>query len=220
MPATAESQAYGSLVAVEPAFAPVLERVGPVDPFHWPALDALGGRFAPLVFHITGQQISAVAAQDIFNRLVEHVSGVVDAEHVARVSTEDLRALGFSQGKANYLLALAAAQLEGTIDLDEIDDLPDDEVFDQLTALPGIGPWTAQTFLIFQLHRPDVFPSADVALRHGIQRLWGLDSAPTVKEATTRSEPWSPYRTYAAALLWHLMELPLDNAEAAVQPAR
>ena len=100
------------------------------------------------------------------------------------------------------MIGLAQMQLAGEIDVEHLDGLSDDEVFATLTSVRGIGRWSAEMFMIFQLHRVDVLPSGDLGIRQAIGRLGGLAALPTIKEVQERGAGWTPWRTYAAALLW------------------
>jgi DNA-3-methyladenine glycosylase II len=116
---------------------------------------------------------------------------------------EGLRALGFSNQKARYVLGLAEATLSGALDFAALQVAPDDGVRAILTAHKGIGQWTADIYLMFGLGRGDVWPAADIGLQAGIQILHGLQKRPNAEEATAFAEAWRPYRSSAAVLLWH-----------------
>jgi DNA-3-methyladenine glycosylase II len=156
-----------------------------------------------MTLHIVSQQISTAAALTIYDRILTATGGtVLTAEALSRLSVDQLHAVGLSQAKARALSELALAQCEGRIDLEHMDHLTDDQAYDALVALRGVGPWSAQVFMINQLRRPDVLPSADVGLRVAVQDQWRLPTRPTAQEVESRGGRWSPYRTYAAALLW------------------
>lgn len=199
---------YRELVAAEPRFAGLVERYGEVDPYRWGDDDPGRGKFAAMTFHIVGQQISVRAATTIFARLARRAGGDLTAERIAALAVDDLRAAGLSGAKARYLGALARGQVEGRIDLEHLDHLSDDAAIALLVAQPGIGRWTAELFVLHQLHRPDVLPALDLWIRRGVQRLLELPAEPTAKETVTLAAPWSPNRSYAAALLWRLTRLP------------
>src|SRR3954451_11308555 len=113
-----------------------------------------------------------------------------------------LRSLGLSRAKAAAIVGLARMHLDGTLDLDGLDDLDDAQVVHALTAARGVGLWTAQMFLIHQLRRSDVLPAGDLGIRQAVRAAWALPALPRIEEVRQRGERWSPYRTYAAALLW------------------
>jgi DNA-3-methyladenine glycosylase II len=117
---------------------------------------------------------------------------------------EELRADGFSRQKARYVRTLASALEEGSLDLDAVAALDDDDARVALVALPGIGPWTAEVYLLSALRRPDTWPVGDIALQEGARRARGLETRPTPDELTAIGEAWRPHRASAARLLWHL----------------
>lgn len=202
------SDPYDHLAGRDAVLAGLVARVGRPDPFHWPAVGGRlsGSNMAALALHIIGQQISTAAALTIRDRVaaLADPSGHdgLSAAALARLDVDRLRAAGLSRAKALALSELAHAQVEGRIDLEHLDRLGDAEAYGALVALRGIGPWTAQVFLISQLHRPDVLPAADVGLRIAVQRAWALPERPSAQDVEARGRPWSPYRTFAAALLW------------------
>ena len=201
---------YSELVRVEPIFATVVQTHGTVDPFLWHDGGRTGdSKFAAMVLHIAGQQISTRVAFTIFDRIAALTDGVPGAAKVAGLDFAELRATGLSNAKTRYIQTLAQSQGSGIIDLEHLDELGDNEAIAQLIAQPGIGIWSAEMFLIHQLHRPDVLPSGDIGIRRGIQKLWALESAPTINETIARAAAWSPYRTYASALLWRSLA-PVD----------
>ena len=197
--------AYVYLGLRDPVLAGLAARWGRPDPFAWPAVGErlAGTNFAAMVLHIVGQQISTSAALTIYDRVLA-AAGVdrLTATALAALDVDRLHAAGLSRAKALALVELTRAQLAGTIDLEHMDHLSDAQAFDALVGLRGVGPWSAQVFMISQLHRPDVLPSADVGLRVAVQRQWRLSARPTAREVEERGGAWSPYRTYAAALLW------------------
>jgi DNA-3-methyladenine glycosylase II len=201
---------YSELARTEPAFADAIETYGAVDPFLWHDGGRTGdSKFAAMVLHIAGQQISTRVAFTVFDRIATLTGGVPSAAKVAVLDFAELRATGLSNAKTRYIQTLAQSQASGIIDLEQMDGLDDEAAVAQLIAQPGIGIWSAEMFLIHQLHRPDVLPSGDIGIRRGIQKLWALESAPTIKETIARAAVWSPYRTYASALLWRSLA-PVD----------
>jgi DNA-3-methyladenine glycosylase II len=204
------SHAYRSLAAIEPVFDRLLTEYGPQDPFVWHDGGRTGSsRFAAMLIHIIGQRTSAVTTFVIYDRILAACGRIPRPTDISELGADRLRQLGLSGAKAGYVLDLAARQADGRIDLDTMGELGDDEVVAILTAGRGIGEWTAQMFLMRQLKRPDVFPSTDLGLREAITSLWTVPAAPTPTEAARRAAPWSPYRSYAAALLWRSLA-PLD----------
>ena len=160
--------------------------------------------YGALVRSITGQQLSVVAARAIWRRLTERFDGRTPTpEEILADDPDALRvAAGFSRAKVAYLRSLAEHVIAGELELDRLAVMPDEDVIRELTAVKGIGEWTAHMFLMFTLHRPDVLPTGDVGVRNAIQRAYGLETAPTPAEMAAIAEPWRPYRTRACLYLW------------------
>jgi DNA-3-methyladenine glycosylase II len=173
---------------------------GLVDEFGPPELPPVTeDPFATLVRAITQQQIATAAARAIHGRLVAALDGEVSPEILVTMSPEALRAVGLSANKAAALLDLAAKTLDGSVHLDvtQLAELPDEQITAELTGVRGIGSWTADMFLLFQLHRPDVWPVGDLALRKGIAEAWRMPVL-TPKELTAFGEQFRPYRSVVA----------------------
>ena len=158
---------------------------------------------------IASQQLSTKAAATIFGRLValfpdHHIS---DAAAIAAQSDAQLRAVGLSGQKVSYLRDLSARILDGRLDLDELDTLPDEAVIERLTAVKGFGRWTAEMFLMFRLHRPDVLPAGDLGIVNAIQRLYRLRKRPDAKRVLKIGEAWRPYRSVASWYLWQTLRM-------------
>lgn len=189
--------------------ARLIRTYGCPDPFEWPDGGRTGqSRFAAMALHVTGQRISAAAAFTVFDRIAASAAGVPGPDAILALGADGLRGLGLSWAKARALTELAARQASGRVDLEHMDGLPDDEVVGALTAVPGIGLWSAQAFLVRQLHRPDVLPAADPGIREAMAREWELPARPAPREARDRAEAWAPFRSYAAALLWKSLRPP------------
>jgi DNA-3-methyladenine glycosylase II len=188
------------LAAREPRFAAALAVTGPLP------LRLTGDGFAPLLSVITGQQVSRAAADAIWRRL--EAAGMTTPAAVAAAGEEALRALGLSRQKARHAAALAAAG----IDYAALRTLPDAEVVRVLTAVRGIGPWTAQIYAMFSLGRADAFAPADLALQEGARRLFGLQSRPSERELGDMARDWAPWRAVAARLLWAWYSAPRPPA--------
>ena len=186
--------------------ARLLDAVGPVERDRRPG----GDHYAALVRSIVGQQLSVRAAQAIHGRLLDHYGGTAPTpEQILASDSDELRvAAGLSRAKTAFLRSLAEHVVAGDLDLDRLDALPDDEIVAELTAVKGIGAWSAHMFLLFQLHRPDVLPVGDLGVRRAVERAYGLDDLPSAAELTAVAEPWRPYRSAASLLLWRS----LDNA--------
>ena len=159
--------------------------------------------FPTLVLLILEQQVSLASAKAAYDRLAARI-GEVTPEGVLRSTDEDLRADGFSRQKNRYVRALSTAIVERSLDLDVVASLDDDDVRTALVALPGIGPWTAEVYLLSALRRPDTWPIGDIALQEAARRARGLAERPSPDELDRIGEAWRPHRASAARLLWHL----------------
>jgi 3-methyladenine DNA glycosylase/8-oxoguanine DNA glycosylase len=165
--------------------------------------------FRSLLRALVSQQLSVKAAATIFSRFLalfpEH-AGSPAPEAILQVSLETLRGVGLSRQKASYLHDLSARVVAGTLRLEELDDLSDDQVMAALTAVRGVGRWTAEMILIFQLGRPDVLPVDDVGILRSIQNVYGLRRRPTDKQVLRIGERWRPYRSIASWYLWAALD--------------
>ena len=166
--------------------------------------------YGALVRSIAGQQLSVKAARSIWNRLLERFDGRTPTP--AEILADDPEALraaaGFSRAKVAYLRSLAEHVESGALELEALRRLDDGDVVRELTAVKGIGEWTAHMFLMFTLHRPDVLPVGDLGVRNAVRDAYGLAAAPDVPTLEALAEPWRPYRTRACLYLWRS----LDNA--------
>jgi DNA-3-methyladenine glycosylase II len=162
------------------------------------------GPYEMLVRAIVGQQFSTRAAAAMFAKLSARFGGrVPTAAEILADDPEQLRtAVGLSHAKVRYLRALAEHVRDGRLVLEELPELSDAEVIARLTAVPGIGAWSAQLFLIFSLQRPDVIASGDLGICRAVMNEYGLLAMPTPAEVDERAEAWRPHRTLAAMLLW------------------
>ena len=161
--------------------------------------------YAALLRAIAGQQLSVRAAEAIYRRLLERFGGRAPTpEEILADDPDELRvAAGFSHAKVRYLRSLAERIVAGELDLARLPGLPDDEVIRELTAVKGIGEWTAHMFLMFTLHRPDVLPVGDQGIKNAFKAAYGEDAV-----LTEVAEAWRPHRTRASLYLWRS----LDNA--------
>ena len=199
----ADDVRYVRLLAADPVLRSIARVQGRPDPFAWFVAGGAGAtNFAAMVLHIGSQQISTRAALAVFDRIQDAAGGRIDPARVDGLGPDRLRCLGLSRAKAAAIVGLARMHLDGTLDLDGLDDLDDARVVHALTAARGVGLWTAQMFLIHQLRRPDVLPAGDLGIRRAVQRCWSRPALPPIEEVRQRGERWSPDRTYAAALLW------------------
>ena len=165
------------------------------------------GGFAGLVRAIVAQQVSAQAARAIMARLHAGLPDLTP-EAILGLDIESARALGLSRPKLAYLQGLAAAVADGALDLDALAQAPDDSVLARLTAFKGVGRWTAESYLLFALERPDVFPAQDLALQEAARRLKGLPTRPDTARLRDLAEAWRPWRSAAARFLWHIYRHP------------
>jgi DNA-3-methyladenine glycosylase II len=189
--------AVAELCTADPDLAAIVERHG--IPEFW----AREPGFATLVLLILEQQVSLASARAAYDRLVLRLGGLTP-RGVLDSTDEELRADGFSRQKNRYARALAAAIEEGALDLDAVAGLDDVAVRQALVALPGIGPWTAEVYLLSALRRPDTWPTGDIALQEGARRAKRLELRPSPEELDAIGEAWRPHRATAARLLWHL----------------
>lgn len=190
------ARARRTLADLDPALACAHDRT-PV--FEWRA--RVGG-YEGLLRMIVEQQVSVASAAAIWGRTVRGLDGVVTPDRVLAIDPGTLRGFGLSGQKARYGREIALAQVEGRIDLDGLGRLSDIEAVAALTAIPGVGRWTAETFLMFCEGRTDVFPGGDVALQEAIRWADRGEARPKEKAAYTRAEAWRPHRSVAAHLLW------------------
>jgi len=168
-----------------------------------------------LVGAIVSQQLSTKAAATIFGRFTALFpdSQIPEAAAVAVITEAQLRTVGFSGQKIAYLRDLCARIMDGRLDLDALDALPDEDVVERLVAVKGFGRWTAEMFLMFRLHRPDVLPVGDLGILNAIQRLYRLRNRPKPERVRKIGEAWRPYRSVACWYLWQtLRNEPLATA--------
>ena len=170
--------------------------------------------FEALCQSVAYQQLAGKAAAAIYGRFRDAAGGAPTPDAVLGLSEPGLRAVGLSGAKTRCLLALAERAASGELPLDDVDGLGDDELVARLSAVPGIGRWTAEMFLIFQLHRLDVWPVGDFAVRKGYARAYGLAEMPTPKALAALGDTFRPYRTVAAWYCWRESEAVLPGGSA------
>jgi DNA-3-methyladenine glycosylase II len=158
--------------------------------------------FESLVHIILEQQVSLASALSALNKLKERVQELTPAR-ILLLTDEEMRACYVSRQKNSYIKYLAEALLSGQLKLEEFHDLPNDEIRSQLTALKGIGNWTADVYLMFALQRADIFPIGDLAAVNALKRIKNLNAQTTLEEMLEITDRWQPYRTVASMLLWH-----------------
>jgi DNA-3-methyladenine glycosylase II len=199
----AAREAYAALGEADPAMHRLLAVYGAPDAFAFKdAGRTAGNMFGALVLHILSQQISTWVAFVLYDRLAAAGDGQVLPEVVLRLGETGVRGLGTSQAKASYVHGLARSVSAGDLDLKGLKTRSDREAAAALTAIRGIGDWTAQMFLIYQLRRPDILPAGDMGIRNAIWTACRLGQPPSVGEVERMGSRWAPHRTYAAALLW------------------
>jgi len=179
---------------------PVLQAV--VDEHGYPPLWSRPPGFATLIHIILEQQVSLASARACFDKLNAKLPSLTPDDFLT-LEDDELLTIGFSRQKARYSRHLARAVLNQSLELKSFQRLPDSAVFDQLTAQVGIGPWTANIYLLMALGRPDIWPGGDLALEVALQRLHDLDHRPKGAKFDEYGEPWRPYRAVAARILWH-----------------
>lgn len=158
--------------------------------------------FPSIVLGILSQQVSLESARAAFTKL-EKIILSVHPEGFMTLSDETLRAIGFSRQKTSYVRGVAHEILTGELDLDELQRMDDDQARNRLMKIKGIGAWTADTYLVFALRRPDAWPTGDLALIKAMQEIKGMQNSPSREEADRLAEQWKPWRAVAARILWH-----------------
>jgi DNA-3-methyladenine glycosylase II len=204
---SADPVALEHLRGADPVLGELIDRYGP---------DGLSERreggqrehYGALVRAIVGQQLSTKAAAAIYRRLADRFGGREPTpEEILADDPEELRAaVGLSHAKARYLRSLAEHVLDGSLELRKLDALPDGEVIAELTAVKGIGVWSAHMFLIFQLDRPDVLAVGDLGIRKSMMTAYGLAALPLPEAMERIAEPWRPFRTLACRYLWRALD--------------
>ncbi|MGI8803742.1 MAG: DNA-3-methyladenine glycosylase family protein [Solirubrobacteraceae bacterium] len=202
-------EATEALRGADPVLAGLIAAIGDEPEPARSDRPAPGEHYAALVRTIAGQQLSVRAARAIWTKLLAAFDGLAPTpEQVLAADPERLRAAaGFSRAKVTYLRSLAEHVLSGELELGRLDELPDETVIAELTAVRGIGEWSAHMFLMFQLGRPDVLATGDLGIRRAVQLAYGLPGLPAPAEVTRLAEAWRPHRTAACRLLWRSLEL-------------
>ena len=188
-------RAIAALVAADPRWAPVLERGGK------PPLRRREGGFAGLAQIIVSQQVSVASAAAIYGRLIA-IADPFDHHAILRARKDRLLRVGLSNAKVKALKEIAKAIEAKHIDLDTLAGMPADDAHAALIALHGIGPWTADIYLLTCIGHADAWPAGDLALQEAARVAFGLRKRPTTKEMSALAERWRPYRAVAARLLW------------------
>ena len=187
----------------DPVLGRAIRRIGPCGLAARQRKDHLSA----LIGAIVSQQLSTKAAATIYGRFVAlfEDGNELSAAAISGVSDDRLRQVGLSSQKVGYLRDLCARIADGRLRLDELDGLSDENVIERLTAVRGFGRWTAEMFLMFRLHRPDVLPVGDLGIVNAIRHLYGLRTRPDAKRILKIGEAWRPYRSVACWYLWQTL---------------
>lgn len=203
MAGTAIATAIEEVAARDPVLANLVGLVGPIA--HRPRNP--DGHFGALARSIVFQQLAGAAAHAIFARVVTAVGGIVSPEALDSASDEALRAAGLSANKLASLRDLSSKVLDGTVDLLASARRSDEEIIEALVKVRGIGRWTAEMYLMFELRRLDVWPVDDLGVRYGYGLAWGLDPPPLAKQLGPLGERFRPYRSVVARYCWEAVGL-------------
>ena len=186
-----------ALVQLDPRLGAVWERAGTPAP----RINPPG--FAGIAKVVCGQQLSVASAQAIWSRF-ELLGGALEPSSYLELDEATVRSTGFSGGKFRTLRVIAEAVVAGELDFAHLETLPAEAAVEYLVAHKGIGPWTAEVYLMFCAQHPDVFPAGDLALLKAAQSGLGLEQRPSIKEMVVIAKNWAPHRSAAALLLWRL----------------
>jgi len=193
-------KAIEHLKQADPVLAAIIERIGPYG------IKFLEPDFETLVKSIVSQQLSGKVAKTIYGRLIGAAGGNLTPESLLKLRPTSMRALGLSRQKIEYIRDLARHSRSGKVNFTRLPDCSDDEVIEHLTAVKGIGVWTAHMFLIFALRRPNVLPVGDLGIRSAIRKAYGMPDLPKPTEIETIARTWHPYCTVASWYLWRSLE--------------
>jgi DNA-3-methyladenine glycosylase II len=200
---TGETTPMAALAGADPVMAGLIARIGPVSIERRRRGRPRGDAYTTLLRAIVGQQLSAKAAATIYDRVIGLFDGgTPSAAALLEIDYDALRGAGLSGRKVEYVKDLARHVVSGELEADRLDDLTDEKVIEEVTAVRGLGVWTAHMFLIFHLEREDVLPVGDLGIRNAIKAEYGLDELPTPAEMEELAEPWRPHRTLACLYLW------------------
>jgi 3-methyladenine DNA glycosylase/8-oxoguanine DNA glycosylase len=194
------ARARRALMRRDNALAAIIRQRGPCGI----RTDRAADIFAGLVEAIVSQQLSGRAAAAIYGRLraLMPQAGPPTPEALLRLSDASLRGAGLSRQKASYVRDLSRKVVDGTVQIDGLAAMGDEEIVQELTKIKGVGRWTVEMILIFRLARPDVLPVGDLGIVKAIQKAYGLKKAPDAKRMLKIGEQWRPYRSVASWYLW------------------
>lgn len=186
----------------DPILAAVIDRIGLLEaPCPIPA-----AHFSALCRIVTGQQLSVAVARAIWSRVEARFGTDFSPDAVLKTPEADLKALGLSHAKAGTFHALATHIQAGKLQIAQLDTLSDDEIAREIVAVKGLGPWSADMFLMFHLCREDVLPVGDLAIREAFKRLYGLETRPDAARMEQIAAPWRPFRSLASRYLWKSLD--------------
>jgi len=192
----------------DPAFGPWVKRAGAIRvPMHTEA------PFYYLARAIVYQQLAGAAAKTIHGRFIDALAGDVSPAKVLRTQETKLRGAGLSAAKLAAIRDLAAKVKSGEVEVHDLGDQGDDEVVRRLTMVRGVGPWTAHMYLMFRLHRPDVWPVGDYGVRAGYATIHDMKKQPTQKQLENRGDAYRPWRSAAAWYCWRAVDLARKDAK-------
>jgi len=193
-------RAIRHLTTKDKVLAALIEKVGPYR------IEFRDPTFETLVRSIVFQQLSGKVARVIYDRLKQAVADDMTPDGILKLRPEKMRRLGLSRQKTAYIRDLARQTVKGKIVFQTLPNLPDAEVIEHLTAVKGIGVWTAHMFLIFALRRDNVLPTGDLGVRSAIRKMYGLADLPTPAEVEELARSWHPYCTVASWYLWRSLD--------------
>ena len=199
--------AIAAISAADPMLAAFIERAG-----MYPPRPGQGDALASLARAIVFQQLATRAAAAIHGRFVTAIGGTVSAEAILGTEVSALRGAGLSNAKTVAILDLATKVADGTVPLHGLADLDDDEIVTRLTTVRGIGRWTAEMFLLFELERPDVWPVDDLGVRHGWRLIHGETDLLKPRALQAEGDRFRPYRSVVALLCWHAVHVDRGQA--------
>jgi DNA-3-methyladenine glycosylase II len=204
------------LSKADPVLARIIAEVGPLG------IQPRRERFQALARAIIFQQLAGAAANAIYGRFVGLFPGVEfpSPEQVLAKTDAELRAVGLSEKKALYIRDLAAHIRDGKLNFHQFPTMTDDEIIEHLTMVKGIGRWTAEMFLMFNLGRPDVMPADDLGVQNAVRRHYRMRQRPSRKRLLKHAERWRPYRTAAAWYLWRSLDMVLPERDGKAKPVK
>ena len=191
------------LKSADPVLATLIQQHGPFE------IELRTDYYFALVSSIIGQQLSVKAAASIKKRFVDLFDGALPTpEQILATNEDTLRGIGFSRPKVSYIKSLAEHILNGSLELNRLPELPNEEIIKELVAVKGIGEWTAHMFLIFALGRLDVLPVGDLGVRNGVKNLYGFEGVPTPEEVRLIADKnnWHPYESIATWYIWRSLD--------------